>query len=304
MQKELKQLLENCTLCPHQCRVNRLQGKRGFCRAGALASVYGYHLHQGEEPPISGCSGSGTIFFSRCNSRCVYCQNYTFSQLGQGKECSLEKLAQAMLSLQAQGAHNINLVSPTHFVPQIIGALELAKAEGLNIPLVYNTMAYDAVPTLKLLENLVDIYLADMRYADDKLALEYSSLPNFTQVNQAAIKEMYRQVGNLKITNGLAQRGLLVRLLVLPNRISGTKKLMQFLAKELSVEVSFSLMSQYYPTYLAKDMPLLARQINQPEWKEVVAAASDLGLENGWIQDQPTEFERNKFLGVNFNQVE
>lgn len=303
-QKKLFRLVKNCTLCPHRCRVNRLKGEKGFCRAGGLPYVYAYHLHRGEEPPISGANGSGTIFFTYCNSRCVYCQNYTFSQLGQGNEFSLEELAQMMLSLQTQGAHNVNLVSPTHFGPQIVGALEIAAACGLEIPLVYNTMAYDSLETLQLLDGIVDIYLADMRYTEDELALKYSSLPNYVQLNQVAIKEMHRQVGNLKIENGIAKRGLIVRQLVLPNQISGAKKIMEFLAKEVSSGVSLSLMSQYYPTYRAKDIPLLARQINREEWEQVVQAASEFGLVNGWIQNRPTDAERKRFLGVHFKQVE
>lgn len=302
--KELLRLMENCLLCSRRCRVNRLRGERGFCRAEELPRVYTYRLHQGEEPPISGRNGSGTIFFSHCSCRCVYCQNYTFSQLGRGSEFSLEKLAQTMLSLEAQGCHNINLVSPTHFVPQIVGALEIAAAGGLKTPLVYNTMAYDSLETLRLLEGIVDIYLADMRYADDEPAMKYSHLADYTRVNRACIRQMYRQVGILKIENGIAKRGLLVRHLVLPNRISGTEKIMEFLAKQISPEITFSLMSQYYPSYQAKGIPLLARQISAGEWQEAVSACEKFGLENGWIQDRPGPAERKKFLGLNFKQVE
>lgn len=301
--EKLESLLESCALCPRQCRVNRLKGEQGVCRAGALARVYSFHLHQGEEPPISGTRGSGTIFFSHCNSHCLYCQNYPFSQLGQGKDFSASELAEVMLALQKQGAHNINLVSPTQFSAQIVRALSIAVQLGLKIPLVYNTMAYDSLEVLRLLEGLVDIYLPDIRYADDETALKYSSLPNYVQVNQAAVREMYRQVGNLKVEKGLAQRGLIVRHLVLPHQLSGTVKVMEFLAREISQDVAFSLMSQYYPLYQAESFPLIARQINPEEWQEAVAASSRFGLENGWIQERPSRVEREKFLGVHLKPV-
>jgi putative pyruvate formate lyase activating enzyme len=300
--EKLFSLLESCRLCPRECKINRLRNEKGFCQAGVMPKIYAFHLHHGEEPPISGSRGSGTIFFTHCNSRCLYCQNYIFSQLARGREFTFEELAKVMLDLQRQGAHNINLVTPTHFIAQIITALQLAVSYGLKIPIVYNTMAYDSQEVLALLEGIVDIYLPDIRYGDNLAAEKYSSLPDYVKINQACIKEMYRQVGNLILENGVAERGLIVRHLVLPNQLSQTRKVMEFLAKEISPDVAISLMSQYYPTYKAQTQPPLSRPINHEEWQQAVAAMAEFGLHNGWIQDQPTALDREKFFGVNFEQ--
>ncbi|MCX5703894.1 MAG: radical SAM protein, partial [Candidatus Omnitrophica bacterium] len=204
-------LLESCSICPRKCKVNRLKGELGFCKTGPRPRVCSFMPHHGEEPPISGKQGSGTIFFSHCNMACVYCQNYEFSQLGQGREVDFAQIAQFMLELQSLGCHNINFVTPTHVMPQILKALTLAIPKGLKIPLVYNTGGYELPQIIKLLSGIVDIYLADMRYADSKVALEYSNAPDYPKYNQAAVKEMQRQVGVAKIdSSGIIERGLVI----------------------------------------------------------------------------------------------
>jgi len=224
-------MLAECLLCPRQCRANRLAGESGECQITTQAVVSSYGPHFGEEAPLVGRHGSGTIFFTYCNLHCRFCQNYTISQLGEGDTVDRRELAAMMLSLQAKGCHNINLVSPTHVVPHILEALVLARDDGLHLPLVYNSGGYDSVATLKLLDGIVDIYMPDMKYADEKTAEKLSGIKNYPEVNRAAVKEMHRQVGDLEIDEqGVARRGLLVRHLVLPNRLAGTKEIVRFLA--------------------------------------------------------------------------
>ena len=297
-QEELKtrsqkayETLKSCTLCPRQCRIDRTAGQQGVCRAGSQAKVFSFMPHHGEEPVLSGESGSGAIFFSNCHMKCVYCQNYTFSQLGQGKEMSDQRLAQMMLDLQAMKCHNINLVSPTHYVPQILNALYLAKDKGLTIPIVYNTGGWESLDTLKLLDGIVDIYLADMRYADSQVAKKYSSVDDYAQINQAAVLEMYRQVGT---------KGLIIRHLVLPGGLAGTEIIAKFIAEKVSKDVSISLMSQYHPTYKAADYPLINRKITSKEYQKAVDAVLDDGLKNGWIQPDISEDITHRFIGTNF----
>lgn len=243
-----------------------------------MVSSYGPHF--GEEAPLVGRHGSGTIFFTYCNLRCVFCQNYTISQLGEGREIDGEELAGMMLSLQAEGCHNINLVSPTHVVPHILEALELAVGRGLHLPLVYNSGGYDCVETLGLLEGIVDIYMPDMKYSDEKTAEQLSGVKDYPGVNRAAVKEMHRQVGDLEIDKeGIAQRGLLVRHLVLPNRLAGTQEVMRFLADEVSRHTYLNLMAQYHPYYKALDMVPLARPINRQEFSEAIDLARQHGLD-------------------------
>lgn len=293
-------LLKSCQLCPRCCKVNRLKDKKGFCGAGKDIIMYNSHLHFGEEPPISGIKGSGTIFFAYCNSRCVYCQNYKFSQLGEGRVVSILELSELMLKLQKDGAHNINLVTPTHFVPQIIDALYSAKENGLHIPIVYNTSGYELEETLQILEGVIDIYLVDMRYSNDRLAMKYSELPDYVYYNRKAVKIMYNQVGDLIIENGIAKRGLIIRCLVLPNRISGIKETMRFIRNDISSQTHISLMSQYYPVFKSSQYPEINRKIKQSEYEEAVDVMYKLGLVNGWCQDKHTKRDRSKFLGVNF----
>ncbi len=241
--------------------------------------VSNYSPHFGEEAPLVGRQGSGTIFFTYCNLRCIYCQNYTISQLGEGSVVSSEQLAGMMLSLQAKGCHNINLVSPTHVVPHILDALELAVGRGLHLPLVYNSGGYDSMETLKLLDGIVDIYMPDMKYSDKKIAAQLSGIENYPEINKAAVKEMHRQVGDLQIDEaGVAQRGLLVRHLVLPNQLAGTQQVVHFMAQEVSTNTYLNIMAQYHPFHQAFDMPLLSRPVLRQEVAEAISLARREGL--------------------------
>jgi len=299
----LNESLNSCELCPHKCKVNRLEGELGFCSAGIKPKIFSYHPHFGEEPVISGKHGSGTIFFSRCTGRCIYCQNWRFSRMGEGKEVSVERLARIMMELQMQSCHNINLVTPAHYLAQIIEALEIAVESGLNIPLIYNTSGYERVEILKLLDGIIDIYLPDMRYGSDEAALKYSAMPDYVKINKTAVKEMYRQAGNLQLENDIAVRGLIIRHLILPHNISETEKIMSFISKELSKECFISLMSQYYPFYKAGNEPLLNRPITHEEYENACKAMSDSGFRNGWVQEDVNEETREKFAGEYFKQL-
>jgi len=272
-------MLEECCLCPRHCGVNRLVGESGKCRTASQAMVSSYGPHFGEEAPLVGRHGSGTIFFTYCNLRCIFCQNYPISQLGEGNAVDREELARMMLSLQAKGCHNINLVSPTHVVPYILEALELAVSDGLSLPLVYNSGGYDSVATLKLLDGVVDIYMPDMKYSDERNAERLSGIKNYPQVNRAAVREMHRQVGDLQIDeHGVAQHGLLVRHLVLPNRLAGTEKVVRFLAQKVSTNTYLNIMAQYHSCYKAFDIPQLARPVNRQEFSEAIDLAHQQGL--------------------------
>lgn len=278
-------LLSYCTVCPHQCGVNRLKGERGFCRSGEEVLISSYNAHFGEEPPLVGDFASGTIFFTYCNLKCVYCQNYPISQLGNGNKVSLIELAKIMLALQERKCHNVNLVTPTHFVPQILKSLKLAIKMGLSIPIVYNTSGYESEETLKLLDNIVDIFLPDARYADNQIALKYSSAPGYFEIMKKALKEMVRQVGDLVLDEaGIARSGLIVRHLVLPEGLSGTRKIMHFIAREISPHTYVSLMAQYFPAYHADQFPPLSRKLNRKEYKDALQVFKEEGLENGWFQ--------------------
>jgi len=280
-------LLEECRLCPRRCGVNRLRGEVGFCRVGELPKVASWNVHPWEEPPISGTRGSGTIFFSHCTGRCLFCQNYPISQLGIGNTVTVERLAEMMLELQAKGVHNINLVTPTHFVPQILAALAMAIERGLRLPLVYNTSGYEAVETLRLLEGVVDIYLPDAKYADDAVARRLSGFVHYVESNRAALKEMFRQVGEELVLDeeGIARRGMIIRHLVLPGGLAGTKEVLSWIASELSPKVHISLMSQYFPTYKALKHPLLGRKITPEEYREALSALEEAGFCRGWFQE-------------------
>jgi len=272
-------MLAECRLCPRHCEVNRLAGESGKCHIASRAVVSSYGPHFGEEAPLVGRHGSGTIFFTYCNLRCVFCQNYTISQLGEGSEVDREELAEMMLSLQARGCHNINFVSPTHVVPYILEALEVAVGGGLHLPLVYNSGGYDLVATLELLDGIVDIYMPDMKYADEKTAERLSGIKDYPDVNRAAVKEMHRQVGDLHMDEqGVAQRGLLVRHLVLPNRLAGTEGVVRFLAREVSTNTYLNIMAQYHPCHKAFDIPQLARPVNRQEFSEAIDLAHQQGL--------------------------
>ncbi len=272
--------LEACDICARECGVNRRLGaEKAGCRTGERAWVSSYGPHFGEEDPLVGTGGSGTIFFTWCNLRCQYCQNYDISQLGQGHEVEPEDLARMMLSLQSQGCHNINLVSPSHVVPQILAGLLLAAEAGLRLPLVYNTGGYDSLKTLALLDGVVDIYMPDMKYADADVARRYSKIGNYPAVNQAAVKEMHRQVGDLTMDErGVARRGLLVRHLVLPEGLAGTDEIVRFLRDEVSPNTYINVMAQYRPCYRAHELPPLNRPVTSQEYAEAVRLAQKAGL--------------------------
>lgn len=279
-QKAIK-LLEHCTICPRRCGVNRLKGELGHCQVGkdAIASSYGPHF--GEEPELVGTNGSGTIFFTFCNLNCVFCQNYDISQLGHGQVVTANELSEIMLKLQKIGCHNINLVSPTHIVPQFLQALYIAKDKGLNLPIVYNSGGYDSVETLKLLDGVIDIYMPDAKYGSNEMGEKYSNAPNYFEINKAVLKEMHRQVGDLIVNEkGIAQRGLLVRHLVLPNRLAESFKVLRFIAEEISQNTYVNIMDQYRPCYKAEKYPELARRIYVKEYQEVIEYARKLGLRN------------------------
>ncbi|HDZ77026.1 MAG TPA: 4Fe-4S cluster-binding domain-containing protein [Candidatus Omnitrophica bacterium] len=284
--KSAYKLLENCSLCPRKCGVNRLKDQKGTCQTGLKAHVSSFFLHQGEEPPISGEDGSGTIFFTYCNLKCAYCQNYKLSQLGEGREVDETELADFMIQLQKQGAHNINFVTPTHVMPQILKALSIAAKSGLKIPLVYNTGGYEEVSVLKLLSGIVDVYLADMRYSNNEMSRKYSQAQNYPLFNQKAVIEMYKQVGNAKINScGVIEKGLIIRHLVLPNNISGTKDILPFIKDKISPQCYISLMSQYCPYHKAGNYPQINRRVTLEEYQEAIDLMDKLSLSSGWIQE-------------------
>ncbi len=277
--RKARSLLESCRVCPRECSVNRLNNEKGTCQTGAQAMVSSFGAHFGEEKPLVSKHGSGTIFFTNCNLQCVYCQNYEISQLGQGEKVSRENLAQMMLSLQNQGCHNINLVSPTHVVPQILEALEIAVQLGLHIPLVYNSGGYDSLEILAILDGIIDIYMPDMKYSDEKTAKKLSGITNYPAINRAAVKEMHRQTGDLKMDeNGVARKGLLVRHLVLPDGLAGTPETISFIADEISTNTYVNVMDQYYPSYRAREVPSLTRRITREEYQEALRLAREAGL--------------------------
>ena len=273
-------ILRSCDLCPRRCRVDRIAGEKGACRTAGEAVVSSYGPHFGEEAPLVGVYGSGTIFFTHCNLRCMFCQNYSISQLGEGRVVGREKLARLMLALQGAGCHNINLVTPTHVVPQILDALQVAVGVGLSVPLVYNCGGYESVETLKLLDGIVDIYMPDMKYSDEINGRRYSGVKDYPSVNRAALKEMHRQVGDLVLDEGgVATRGLLVRHLVLPNDIAGTEGVVRFLAEEVSCATYLNVMAQYHPAHRAHRIAALSRPLLRQEFIDAVALARRYGLE-------------------------
>ena len=286
----LEARLEACDICPRECGANRIKGSVGHCHSGLLPIVSSFCAHHGEEPVLSGTRGSGTIFFGNCNMRCVYCQNFQISQdpeTQRDNKVSTAILAERMLYLQNElHCHNINFVTPSHFVPQIVKALLEAVPQGLKIPLVYNTSSYDSVKTLRELDGIIDIYLADIRYASNEIGLKYSRTRDYAHHARAAIIEMQRQVGDLVIDEAeIAQKGLIVRHLIFPNRIAGSEESLSWLVKEVSPKVTVSVMAQYYPAHRARKYKELNRKITPEEYREVVELVEKLGIENGWVQD-------------------
>jgi len=277
--------LLNCTLCPRECKVNRIKGEIGFCKSDWRLKIASYNLHFGEEPPISGTKGSGTIFFSNCSLHCKYCQNYSISQIGVGEYYTVRELAQMMLKLQKRGAHNINLVTPNHFIPQIIKAIYIAKGKELHIPIVYNTSGYDSVKTLKLISGIVDIYLVDMRYSDSRFSEKYSGAKDYVKVNTQALIEMHNQVGDLVLEDDIARRGIIVRHLVLPENVSGTEGVLKFINEKISRKTYISLMDQYFPCYKVLDDPILSRRITPEEYEKAKQLMEKYDFHRGWVQE-------------------
>ena len=278
--------LEKCNICPHKCNINRNKGKIGRCKATYKVKIALYSVHDFEEPCISGEKGSGTVFFSNCNLNCIFCQNYEISQLEKGKEITIEELVKIFLIQQKKEVENINLVTPTSYVPQIIEAIKIAKEKGLKLPIVYNTNAYESVETLKMLEGYIDIYLPDLKYAENDLAKEYSKVDNYFEIATKAIKEMIRQVGVPKLDeNGMMKKGVMVRHLVLPNHIKNSKKVLKWITENLPKEIYISVMAQYFPTFKAKENEKLNRKLTKEEWKEIQDYIEKLEIENGYVQE-------------------
>lgn len=277
--REAEEILKNCTLCSRSCGVDRTSGDRGFCQTGNKPFVSSWGSHFGEERPLVGRFGSGTIFFGSCNLGCIFCQNYSISHLREGSEISFEKLAEIMLALQRGGCHNINLVTPTHQMPMILRSLQIASERGLRLPVVYNCGGYESLHSIKLLEGIVDIYMPDFKYSDPEMASRYSDARDYPEVAMAAIKEMHRQVGDLTLDErGIALRGLLVRHLVLPEGIAGTRCVVKFIAEEISKNTYINIMDQYHPCFKAFDNPPLNRKITDIEYKEAIRMAIEAGL--------------------------
>lgn len=271
--------LHNCNLCAWECGIDRTAGQAGICKTGEFARVSSFGPHMGEEDPLRGRRGSGTIFFTHCNLRCQFCQNHDISQTDSGIDTQPQALAEMMLDLQSRGCHNINFVSPSHVAPQIMAAVLIAATAGLRIPLVYNTGGYDSLETLRLLDGVFDIYMPDMKYSNKRIARHYSKIPNYPEINQAAVKEMHKQVGDLQIDdNGIAQRGLLVRHLVLPNSLAGTAEIVRFLSEEISPNTYLNIMDQYRPAYNARNYPKLNRPLKAGEFQGAVQMALEAGL--------------------------
>ena len=281
-------LMESCHLCPRQCGVNRLDGETGYCRTGRRASVAGYNAHFGEEAPLVGNSGSGTIFLSSCNLLCSFCQNYDISHLNQGVEVEPARIAAMMIDLMKKGCHNINFVTPTHTVAQILEALIPAIEQGLNVPLVYNSGGYESVETLALLDGIFDIYMPDFKFWEDAWAERFCKAPDYRVRAKAAIREMHRQVGDLLVdSEGIAVRGLLIRHLVMPNDVAGTDKVMDFLANEISLDTYVNVMDQYRPCGKADADELINRRLRPEEFRAAISAAKDAGLNRLDSRERP-----------------
>lgn len=276
--------LKKCTVCPIECKADRTKN-RGICGAEDILEISSWNLHFGEEPPISGNQGSGTIFFTHCPLKCSFCQNYPISHLGHGRPFSEEKFIKTMLALQAEGAHNINFVTPTHYTPHILNALKKIKEKELKIPVVYNSSGYEKLDTLKALEGFVDIYMPDAKYSNSGTAAKLCNAKDYWEINKIALKEMHRQVGNLKLNgNGIAKKGLLIRHLVLPEDLSGTKEVLKFIALHISKNTYISLMSQYHPALHAVGDKVLGRKITKDEYDKAVQYTGEFGLENCYYQ--------------------
>lgn len=288
--REAYRRLVSCDLCPHDCGVNRIKGELGICGAGLMPKIASANVHKGEEPPISGTRGSGTIFLSGCSLKCIFCQNFPISQFGNGTVISTRELAARMLKLQKQRVHNINFVTPTHYLPQILAALWLAIPQGFTLPIVWNSSGYEKVDTLQLLDGVVDIYLPDMKYSNDVQAAEISSAPGYCRINRSAVTEMLRQVDHLQVDeSGIASKGLIIRHLVLPEGRAGSLETIPWVAENLGHETHVALMSQYFPAHKASVVEGMNRPVNHEEYDAAVEALAAAGLENGWVQELDEE---------------
>lgn len=288
--REAYRRLTACNLCPHDCGVNRIKDERGVCGAGLKPKIASANVHRGEEPPISGTKGSGTIFLSGCSLKCVFCQNFPISQFGNGEEITTGELAARMIKLQKQRVHNINFVTPTHYLPQILAALWLAIPYGLNLPIVWNSSGYEKVDVLQRLDGIVSIYLPDMKYSDDNQARLISGAADYCSINRSAVKEMLRQVGHLRANEeGIATGGLIIRHLVLPEGRAGSLQTLPWIAENLGQQTHIALMSQYFPAHKAPAMVDMNRPVNHEEYDAAVDALEKAGLENGWVQDLDEE---------------
>jgi len=282
---DMERILEKCVLCPRACKVDRLRGDVGYCAIGNEILVAHYGPHFGEEPPISGMHGSGNIFFSLCNLRCVYCQNFQISHERTGESIAIDELIEIFFTLQDMGLNNINLVSPTPYVPFIAKAIERSKGKGIKIPFVYNSHAYETVDTLRMLDGLIDIYLPDFKYWSGNIAHRLSHAQDYPESARRAILEMKRQVGSLILKEGIAQKGILVRHLVLPSNLAGSRQVLGWIKKELGIETFVSLMAQYNPLYRAAEYPMLTRSIRQAEYDVLLAFLDEEGFENVFVQE-------------------
>lgn len=279
----LEQILKSCTLCPRQCQINRQNGETGYCRAEIDMSVSSVFPHHGEEPPLVGRHGSGTIFLTHCNLRCVFCQNYEISHLGRGERVTTEQAARYMVKLQEIGCHNINFVTPTHYVPQILAALPLAIEDGLRVPLVYNCGGYESQEVIRLLDGVIDIYMPDIKFFSSEAARRFCNAPDYPDVVRSVLKEMHRQVGDLKMdSHGIAERGLLIRHLVMPHGLAGIEDVMGFIARELSPHSYVNIMAQYRPVFQAVEFPELNRPVTMEEFHEALGIARQYGVYRGF----------------------
>lgn len=278
--------LERCEICPHRCKVDRTKNQIGRCKSKDTVKIAKFSIHKFEEPCISGKNGSGTVFFSNCNLSCEFCQNYEISQKGYGKEITIEELAEIFIKQQENKANNINLVSPTSYAVQIIEAIKLARKKGLNIPIIYNTNGYESISTIKLLKGYIDVYLPDLKYAENDLGKKYSKVENYFEIASSAIKEMYNQVGKIEFDEeGLIKKGVIIRHLILPNHIENSKKVLSWINSNLPKDIFVSIMAQYFPTYNAKKIKDLNRKITKNEYKRIEEFLYSLDIENGYIQD-------------------
>lgn len=303
LSEELYKLQTPCRLCPRLCEAERDRGVKGFCGGGNRAKVFSWGLHQGEEPPLVKKRGSGTVFFSDCSLRCIYCQNHHFSQEGQGGEVTVEALAGIFLELQAEGASNLNLVTATHYLPETVHALSMAVDKGFDLPVVWNTSGYERLETVRKLEGITDVWLTDMRYGSGQTAEKLSGAPDYVEINRTAVKEMFRQTGHFRITASGRPKGVIIRHLALPGELENTRKTLQWIAENPGRESFISFMGQYYPAHkTVSGCGPLSHPLSSQEYEQALSMLFAFNLENGWVQDPLSDRERKQFLGSGFKE--